>query len=181
VRQMEILFDREKKILELDTRRKIYDVVNESPGCHFREIERRSGLTTGSVKHHLDFLARNGLIKVEKKDQKLRYYPNSFTTDNKKLMALLRQKSIRNILITIMTCSNCNHIVITKKVKLSASTVSWHLKKLEDADVIEPIKKGRKTYYKLTVNRDEIVKLLIIYRESFFDSLVDRVVEMWDI
>jgi len=41
-------------------------------------------------------------------------------------------------------------------------------------------RKGRKTFYDV-VDKQEIVNLLISYRESFLDSLVDRFVEMWDV
>jgi len=35
--------------------------------------------------------------------------------------------------------------------------------------------------YELVGERDEIIKLLISFRESFLDELVDRVVDMWDV
>ena len=177
---LEYLDDRDKKVLELDARRKIYDIVRESAGCHFREIERRSNLSTGSVKYHLDYLAKHGLIKQVKEGNNLRYFPRDFSSENKKLMGLLRQKSIRKILVFILLNNNCNHEQIVQFVKLSPSTVSWHLKKLEEANIIGSVRKGRKTFYNIA-NKEEIVKLLITYRASFLDSMVDRVIDMWEL
>jgi len=51
----EFLDEKEKKMLELESRRGIYNIVREFAGCHFREIEWRSGLFTGLVKGEAAF------------------------------------------------------------------------------------------------------------------------------
>ena len=170
----------EKKILELDARKKIYEVVRKYAGSHFREIERKSQLPTGSVKYHLSYLKKHGLVKEERDGNNVRYFPKDFKPENKKILGLLRQKSVRDITLFILTNDNCNHEDIVKTVHISPSTVSWHLKKLEENNIVDSKKEGRKTYYTLLVDKDEIVNLLITYRESFLDAIVDRVVEMWD-
>jgi predicted transcriptional regulator len=176
----DFLDDNEKKVLELDARRKIYEVVRQFAGSHFREIERKSKLSTGTVKYHLSYLAKNELIKEERDGNNLRYFPKEFKPENRKLLGLLRQKSIRDILLFILTHSDCNHEQIAGKVKLSPSTISWHLKKLEEEKVIEFIKKGRKTFFNILIEKEEIIKLLITYQESFLDSIVDKVIDMWE-
>lgn len=177
----EFLDEKEKKILELNARKKIYHLVKKFAGCHFREMGRISKLPTGTVKYHLDYLTKHGLISQVKDGNNLRYFPRDFNFENKKLMSLLRRESIRKILLFVLIHNNCNHQQIVDYAKLSPSTVSWHLKKLEESNVIGFRREGRKTYYNILVNKDEIIKLLITYQESFLDSLVDRVVEMWDV
>jgi len=175
----EFLDENEKKVLELDTRRKIYEIVKKCAGCHFRELERRTKLSTGTVKYHLTYLTKKNLIQEEKDDKNIRYFPNSFGSTNKQLLSLLRQKTVRNIMLFILTHNNCNHEQIVNSVKISPSTVSWHLKKLEDAQIVGFVKRGRKTFYNILIDKDEIINLLITYQESFLDSVVDRVIEMW--
>jgi predicted transcriptional regulator len=172
--------EREKEILEIEARKAIYDTVKNSSGCHFREIERRSGLSTGSVKYHLDYLTRNGLITIQKDGGNIRYFPISFNTGNKRLLGLLRQNSIRKVLLFMLSNHDINHEQIVDHVKLSPSTVSWHLKKLEEGGIIKSARKGRKTFYGLAIDRKEIMNLLITYKESFFDSMVDNAIEMWE-
>lgn len=172
--------ENKKKILELEDRRKVYQIVNKFAGCHFREIERKSGLSTGSVSYHLHYLTKHGLIKEERQGNNLRYFPLDFKSENTKLLGLLRQKSVRKIILFILTHKKCNHEKIVKFVNLSPSTVSWHLKKLEGSDIIESNKRGRKTFYSIKINKEEIIDLLVTYKESFLDSLVDRVIELWD-
>jgi predicted transcriptional regulator len=177
----EFLDGKEETILELDVRKKIYKIIRQSAGCHFREIERRSNLSTGTVKYHLGFLTKHGLIKEDRDGNNLRYYPKEFDQENKKLLGLLRQQSIRKILLFILMHKNCNHEEIVQYVRLSPSTVSWHLKKLEENNVVGFIKKGRKTFYYILIDEEKIKVLLITYKESFVDSMIDRVIEMWEL
>jgi|LGVF01.1.fsa_nt_gb predicted transcriptional regulator len=173
--------EEKKKMLELDVRRKIYEIVKKFAGCHFREIERKSGLSTGSVSYHLHYLARHGLIKEEKEGNKSHYFPVDFKSKNIKLLVLLRQKSVREILLFILTHDNCGHKEIVQSVGLSPSTVSWHLKKLEENNIVKFTKHGRKTSYHIVIDEEEIIYLLITYKKSFLDTMVDRVIEMWEI
>ncbi len=94
---------RDDTALDLEVRCKLYEMVKKYAGCHFREIERKSGLSTGSVSYHLHYLARKGLITEEREGNNLRYFTKEFKSENKKLMGLLRQKSIRKILLFILT------------------------------------------------------------------------------
>lgn len=177
----DFLDENEKKVLELGARRKIYDIVRKFAGCHFREIERKSSLSTGPIKYHLNYLTKHGLIKEERDGNNLRYYPREFGSEDKKLLGLLRQKSIRNVLLYVLTHNNCNHEQIVESVGLSPSTVSWHLKKLEESNVIGFVKRGRKTAYNVLIDKEKIISLLVTYKESFLDSVVDRVIDMWEV
>ncbi len=178
---MPYLSDKDKKILELETRKKIYLVIKKFAGSHFREIQRKSELAVGSVQYHLHYLVKNGLVKEIKKDNNLVYFPREFTSGNTALLSFLRQESIRKIILFIMINKGCNHEQIVKYVGLSPSTISWHLKKLQQQGIIKADKKGRKTFYRLSCDEQTIINLLITYQESFVDTLVDRVIEMWSL
>ena len=175
------LKEQDKKVLAIEARKTIYLVVKKYAGSHFREIQRKSKLAVGSVQHHLHYLVKHGLIKEVKEGKNVVYFPREIESGSTKILSFLRQKSIRDILLHILVNKNCNHEQFVKVVKLSPSTISWHLKKLQQADIISSTKKGRKTFYKLVVNEKELVTLLITYQESFVDKLVDRVIEMWGV
>ncbi|HII16363.1 TPA: winged helix-turn-helix transcriptional regulator [Candidatus Woesearchaeota archaeon] len=174
------LTDKEKQVLSVEARRRLYRLVREHAGLHFREIERKSLLPTGTVQYHLGYLCRQGLLKSEKDSHSLRYFPMEFTAESKQLMAILRQRSMRSILLFLLAHHGCSHEEITKSVKLAPSTVSWHLRKLEDAGAIASEKDGRKTRFSLLINSQEVINLLITYKKSFLDSVVDNVIEMWE-
>jgi predicted transcriptional regulator len=174
----EYFTESDNKVLELNLRRKIYGIVRDYAGSHFREIERRSKIATGTAKHHLDYLKKQGLIKMEKTGNNSRYFPRGFNADNENIMGYLRQKSMRKIILEVFTNPGCIHEDIVKKVNLAPSTVSWHLKKLIDSNIIKSTKVGRKTQFKILIDKKIILNLLITYRESFFDKIVDNIIDM---
>ena len=106
------------KILELNTRTRVYNLVKEYAGCHFREIERKSRLPGSTLKYHLNYLTRHELILEEKDKNNIRYFPKEFNTNNKELLMLLRQEIIRKILIFLLTNENSSHEEIVRFVKL---------------------------------------------------------------
>ncbi|MEK6926351.1 MAG: winged helix-turn-helix transcriptional regulator [Nanoarchaeota archaeon] len=169
-----------KEIIALDNRRKVYELVRENPGLHFREIERKSKIPYGTLKYHLNFLVKKDLLVEKKYENNARYFSKEFSPDDFPILSLLRQKSIRKILLFLISSKNCAHSDIASFTKLSPSTVSWHLSKLIRKGVIEKTS-IKPIIYRLRVDKDDIIKLLISYKESFLDSLVDKTIEMWDV
>jgi len=169
------------KILELKNRKDIFEIVEKNAGCHFREIERKSKIPHGTLKYHLGFLSRHELIKEIKDGNNIRYYPREFNVDDMKLLGLLRQESIRKIFLILLSEKKCSHGEIVDFTKLSPSTVSWHMNHLVKEKIVEKNNSGKNVDYKLSGNEKEIMKLIIYYKDSFLDSLVNKVVEMWDV
>ncbi len=166
--------------LGLETRRKIYALVEAHAGSHFREIQRKSGLSHGSAAYHLSFLRKRGLIREEKDGNNLRYFTTENAIEDEKLLMLLRQQSVRAILLHVFSHEGCTHRQISLAVHLSPSTTTWHLKKLLKSGIIKSRKKSKFKTYFLNVSQKHIMKLLITYKESFVDNLVDGLVALWD-
>ena len=166
--------------LNLEARKRIYECITASPGLHFREIQRRVGMATGSIDYHLHYLHRHGLLRTEKDGKYLRYYPltKNFTDEEKKFLSLLRQKNVRRILIHIIDKNGANPADISTTIGVSPSTLSWYLKKLEETGIIQHVKRGRFRKYKV-VDKDNIIKYFVIHRSSFLDEMVDKFIDTW--
>lgn len=173
------VFENEKKVLEVETRKRIYFLVKKFAGIHFREVQRKCGLAVGLVQYHLNFLVKKDLIKEIKSGKNVLYFPVECVVDDVKVLGLLRQDSLRKIFLFLLMHDVVFHEQIVKFVGLSPSTISWHLKKLQESGFVKAESKERKTCYSLSYDKDVLVKLLITYKESFFDELVDHVIEMW--
>ncbi|MBI2576949.1 transcriptional regulator [Candidatus Woesearchaeota archaeon] len=173
-------WEKDKGILALEARKKVYEAVKSFAGSHFREIERKSGFSTGVAHYHLSYLVNHGLVMEEKRGHKVHYFPSEFKPENKRLLGLLRQGILRKILMCISMQRVCSYEQIVQFVQRPPSTVSWHLKKLLEEKIITHSKKGRNTYFSLVINPQEVIRLLITYRKSFLDSMVDNVIEMWE-
>lgn len=171
--------EKEQEILKLESRRKIYNLVKQFSGCNFHDLERKSSIPTSTLQYHLHYLAKYGLITMQKDGNKIRYFAHYVPAKDKTLLTLLRQKTIRHILLFILNHKECRQQDIIHFLGLSPSTVSWHLSRLVEHRVLEVIIKKREACYRLLIPIADIISLLITYKESFFDTLVDQTIEMW--
>ncbi|MBI4210871.1 MAG: winged helix-turn-helix transcriptional regulator [Candidatus Diapherotrites archaeon] len=171
--------DNLEQALQLDVRKKLYNTISRNPGLHFRELQRRVGIATGALQYHLDYLAKKHLVRAEKETKFMRYYLVRQDFRETDLMSLLRQESMRKIIVFLMQRRFANNNAISAGVSLSPSTTSWHLDKLSESGYIERWRRGKRTYYKV-VDKDRIASLLVGYRRSFLDEVVNNFVEVWE-
>ena len=172
--------ENKKTILELKVRQKIFQLISKNPGLHFRDIQRRLKIGTGSLSYNLDQLIKAGLLRNVQDGEYLRYYTfDEIKDEEKRILELVRRKTIRRILLFLLQCKKCNNEEMSTFLQISPSTVSWHIKKLVEAEVLTAKSKGRRTFY--SINSPEVAKnVLIKYKKSFKDKLVDRFVDMWE-
>ena len=172
--------ERRIKALELEIRQSLYSLISACPGLHFREIQRRTEVATGQLTYHLDYLAKAGLLRTSSDGEYLRYYAYPEISDEeRRVLELVHHKSIRHILLHLLENDVCINEQLTGHLHLSPSTVSWHIKRLVDENIVEKKTSGRESLY--SVNDPELIKkVLIKYRETFMDKLVNRFKEMWE-
>jgi len=168
-----------KKLLEVGIRQKLFTLISECPGIHFRDAQRRTESSTGNLTYHLDCLVKAGLLTSVRDGKYLRYY--AFTeksTEEKRILEMARRKTDRHILLLLIQNETNTNEELSKILNLSPSTISWHIKKLIETNILSVKAEGRKVFY--SVNNQELVSgILIKYKESYLDKLVDRFVEMW--
>jgi predicted transcriptional regulator len=168
------------RVQGLEQRQQIYEHILHFPGSHFREMQRHLKLPVGTLQYHLRNLSEDGLIIQKKDGEYVRYYAiGLFTEREKKLLSLLRQKPIRHITLLLLTHKELNHKRIVSELKLSPATTSWYLDKMLESRVVKKRRKGKEVIYSLT-KPDELAKVIITYRSSFLDEIVDRFIEMWE-
>ena len=64
-----------KKILNLETRRDIYNHVLRFPGVHLSEICKKLSMKKNNVCYHLEILKKQGLIETTSSDGYTRFFP----------------------------------------------------------------------------------------------------------
>jgi predicted transcriptional regulator len=167
--------------LDLETRRRIYEQIKKSPGIHFRELERRLGLVVGSLQYHLQCLEKKNLIKNQVDGDYVRYFirDQSLSEIDRKILSVLRRSGCRHILIQLLNNPDLNNKQLSEAIGLSPSTVSWNLNILVESGIIERKKTGRVSNFSI-VDPLAVSKLIICYKESFLDILVDGFIEMWE-
>ncbi len=169
-----------EEVLQLGTRRKIYELILNSPGIHYREIERKLNLSPGVMEYQLKILEKQELIVKKKQGYFTRYFVrDKISSKEKNMISQLRQRIPRDIVIYIILHPNsCNKDILTE-INIPRSTLSYHARKLVKADILTSEVQGRNTCY--TVKDPKLViKLITTYRSSFFDEMTDRLTELWD-
>ena len=167
------------EVVALTPRDRIYSTVAKNPGLHFREIQRRTQIATGAMQYHIDYLKKKNLIREEKEGKFSRFYALQTNVANTKLMNLLRQDSVRRIVLFLMNRRRATLPTIAKNVQLGLSTTSFHMQKLTLSEIVLQKTIRGKLYFYLK-DKESILLLLVEYKESFLDSLVDNFVELWE-
>lgn len=165
--------------LELQNRKRIFECVREAPGIHFREIQRRTGLPIGVLEYHLRYLVDRSLLVLDRSGSFSRYFPGGqVSQDRQRMLSALRQEIPRGILLYLMIHPGATHGEVLSSFSISGGTLSYHVKKLVSLGVVRVEKVGRES--RLTVvDPDKVADLLIIYRRTFLDKLVDDFVAMY--
>jgi predicted transcriptional regulator len=166
------------EILENENRRKIYEVIEHSPGIHLRELQRVLNMPLTTLEYHLSYMVRKKIIYSESDTHYKRYYAKPFGDEDKKVLSALRQKRLREIVLLILATGKAKYQFMADYLKIPHSTLSFYLKYLVDKGILIKDKIGYETIYTVK-DEDEVVKVLIAYKASFLDKLIDKTVAMW--
>lgn len=165
--------------LALETRRRIYEHLQKTPGAHMREIGRDLDIAMGTLEYHLHYLVKADLLTIRQDARYTRYFATGeLSRREKDILAVLRQKVPRQISAHLLLAPGSSHGTLLTHFELSASTLTFHLKKLLKNDIAVQEKAGRENLYTI-VEPDLVGRVLITHRASFFDDVIDRFADVW--
>ena len=167
-----------EEILDNERRSKIYACIKKNPGIHLRQLQRILSIPLASLQYHLNYMARRNVIFEEKSEHYTRYYCKLLEPRDKKIVSVLRQKRMREIVLVILDSKKAKGQFLIQALDLSPSTVSFYLKYLVDNDILERTKIGYENIYTLK-DEDRIGRILIAYQSSFLDKIVDKWAKTW--
>jgi predicted transcriptional regulator len=170
---------REFKGMDVGARKRIYDFVCASPGCHLREIQRRLEVPLGTLEYHLNYLVERELVSIRDEGGYKRYYPvGMMRSVDRNILSLLRQDIPRRLVMHLLLHPDSKFGDLARKFEVAPSTLSFHVTKLVKAQIVSKTRAGRETTYKVN-NEHEVAMVLIAHRRSFLDVLVDSFVGTW--
>ena len=131
-------------------RREIYRLVCETPGVYFFELSSILTSPHGTVNWHLRKLEEASLINSMKFGGKRVFYSRNLRSKEvEKAFVVLKHKTARKVFAYIMNCENCYQTQIARSLGIHHDTVRHHALRMEEANLVESFKDGRKTCYKL--------------------------------
>jgi len=168
-----------ERVLELKTRRIIYNYILKNPGLHERELSRQLETALSTLDYHLYYLKKRELIIAKSDGHYTQYYASGkIGSKDKNFLALLRQKVPRRIIIFLLIRGSCTHKSIWDHIGLAASTTSFHLNKLVNNNIISRVEHGRDSIF-YVLEPEYVSDLIILYKESFVDDAVQRFADTW--
>jgi len=166
------------EILENERRRKIYAAVEGSPGIHLRELQRILNMPLTTLEYHLSYMTRKKILFAETESHHKRYYTKPLDPEDKKVLAALRQKRMREIVLIILANGKAKYQKLADQLKLSHSTLSSYLKYLVSNNILVKDKIGYENLYTIR-DEERVAKVLTAYKPSFLDRLVDNALDIW--
>jgi predicted transcriptional regulator len=158
-----------EKIIKIGTRKDIYDFISKCPGLHLNELSRKTNIPKTTMYYHLNYLKKRGILTTRNEGRYVRYYiANKLGEEDKKIINLLRQDVPYKIIMLLYLNPNSTQVEISKHLKKHPTTISFHLDKLINLNIIEGIPIGNEIHY-CVMNQDYISDLLIKYGEIFLD------------
>ena len=158
---------------------KIIQFVNEIPGIRYRELLRMTGVSNGVLSYHLNLLDNSGKVRVYRVNNRVtRYFAHDISILEYNLIGLLRQNTTRKIIVYLLESGPCGFTDIMNHVKKVQSTVSWHLTRLKEANIIKAHRQNELYYYEIKINKLTLHKLLKKYDLNVTGQIVDNYVDM---
>jgi len=154
---------------DVSTKNKIINLIIENPGLHTSKIAQLLDISWELAYYHLTELEKNELVKIIKVDGFSRVFVNgNLGMRDREIISFLRKKTSLKIILFLLSNPYSTFTDMDKNIKISASTLSYHLEKLVDKKIIEIQydNKSRKNYF--VINRKHIIDFLVKYKPYSF-------------
>ena len=165
-------------VLELEIRRKIYNLVSKNPGLHANKIAALCSVSGQLADYHLAYLERYELLTAVKEEGFRRYYVKGTVGLKERMrISILRHATPLQIVLFLLQHPSSTYQQILSELTIVKSTLSYHLAKLLNHEILIVDEIGNEKRYSIA-NEREIIELLIKYKpysriESFKDTWVD--------
>ena len=168
----------EEDLLALPTRRRLYDVVRQSPGIGAREVQREAGTGWGETVYHLERLTDAHLLHRERAGHQDHYFVAQVPLGDRALLRIARSPSARRLLVALLEAPNRTVPNLSETTGLSPGRISVHLGRLAGLGLLRTGRSERFRTFELA-DRERVFRLLVTYREGLTDEWVERLLDTW--
>lgn len=120
--------------LDNDVRRQVYESIEQSPGTYISEVSEECDASRSTVRYHIRILEEEGLIVGEAVRGKHRFHPMG--SDDPALAAALNDDATARVLDAIARLEPVTVSSLADDLDRSPGTVSYHLDRLTDDDLL---------------------------------------------
>lgn len=136
------------EILDDPNRAGIYKLIQTEPGISTKDIADRLDLAWGTVTHHLGKLEKRRFVVSKKYGKYRRYFANGAGgTDQKDALAVLRLDRTGDVASLIQRQPGMTQKAVSVALGVSSSTILWHVKRLEEVNLVRKVREGKLVRY----------------------------------
>lgn len=152
-------------VLEQPGRFSVFQAILKNPGIHMQGLARETHIHLGTVRHHLQMLTITGKITCSQDAATLRFYENNgtYSETQKQVLKHLRNETRNQILDVLTKHPSTGRDEIARLLGFTGATITWHMKVLEAARLIEVQRSGRIVRYRIP---DDVACYLTTYFPS---------------
>jgi DNA-binding MarR family transcriptional regulator len=148
-------------ILELKRRKDIYEFISQNSGLHMRDISRKLNVPFTSLKYHLNYLEKKGFIISRDDGKYSRYFISlQIGEKEKRVLNCLRKRTTLYIILWFFIAVQCSQKDISRFLEKHPTTISFHLRKMIQAGIIEQVPIDNGVIYNdtppITINRPQV-------------------------
>ncbi|RRJ32668.1 winged helix-turn-helix transcriptional regulator [Halocatena pleomorpha] len=127
--------------LEHDGREIVFEAIEETPGIYLSAINSHTEFSLSTLRHHLRVLEREELITSVKVHGKRRFYPTN--SERIELTAALGEEATANVIEALSDLGPVTVSELADELDRDPSTVTHHLQRLDDDDLVCRKRSGR--------------------------------------
>ncbi len=167
--------------LEADLRRRILLIVEEYPGLHLREIQRRAATSAMLAEYHLNILEKMGLVTSSTRGRYRDFFPVrtaglQLDATDKRWLGLLRRPAILRIALLLLEGGAMRPIQLARDLGLVPSTAAYQFKLMEDAGLAVVERRGNRSLIRLG-DPARVLEILRTYHPS--PDAISSYAETW--
>ena len=163
-----------------DSRRiQILEFIKSNPGTHLRRIRRELNLAMGVLQYHLYRLEKDQRIVGQRRGLYKRFYSKpDFGAEEREILSVLSQETERDLLLYLLRTPDATQKELSEFARISASSTSWHMKRLVQVGFVESRRQGSYVYYMVRRDPAKILGLLRSYHPTIWERWADRLADL---
>ncbi len=163
-----------------DSRRvQILEFIKANPGSHLRGIKRELNLAMGVLQYHLRRLEKDQSIISRRRGLYKRFYKRlDFEVEEQEILGVLFQETERDLLLYLLKTPDATQKELSEFAHISASSTSWHMKRLVQAGLVKSRRQGSFVYYMAKGDPVKILTLLKSYHPRIWERWAERLADL---
>lgn len=137
---LDLVYNKSSSLYFFDTlpelQQKLLLSIDENPGIRYRELLRLINSSNGVLSYHINRLEKMDLVIVERKPRMTRFFPRNISNEIMGVMGFLRNQTSYEIIKLLHDRGPTSQQEIINYTRKAASTISWHMKKLLDDNIV---------------------------------------------